>query len=102
MTRSVPCLLFPPVGRLVSYHSFIFSLMVHHINLLILLLLSLSEYTLFKNISRTIGGGGVIFNDINFDGEEQKICCNFVDELRGQGKSETLKKVEDINVYRTD
>ena len=47
-------------------------------------------------------GGGVIFNDFDFDGEEQKICCNFVDELRGQGKSETLKKVGDITVYRTD
>ena len=32
-------------------------------------------------------GGYVVFNDIYFDGAEQKICCNCVDKLWGQVKS---------------
>ena len=36
MTRSVSCLLFTPVGRLVSHHSVLFRLLVHHIKLLVL------------------------------------------------------------------
>ena len=41
-------------------------------------------------------------NYIDFDGAERKICRNCVDKLRGRGKSETLNKVGDITVYRTD
>ena len=38
-------------------------------------------------------GWYVLLDDIDFDGAEQKICRNCVDELRVRGKSETLKKV---------
>ena len=55
--RPVPCLLFTPMGKLVSHHSVLFCLLVHHINLLILPSLSLLEYTVFKGISRRRGGG---------------------------------------------
>ena len=41
-------------------------------------------------------------NYIDFDGSERKICRNCVEKLQGQGKSETLKKVGDSTVYRTD
>ena len=41
--RSVSCLLFNPVGQLVSHQSVLFCLLVHHLNLLILPLLFLSE-----------------------------------------------------------
>ena len=44
----------------------------------------------------------VLFNYIDFDGTEQKICRNCVDELQCQEKSEILKKVGDITVYETD
>ena len=43
----------------------------------------------------------VLLNYIDFDGAERNIFCDCVDELRGQGKSETLKKVGDSTVYRT-
>ena len=55
--RSVPCLLFNTVGRLVSHNSVIFRLLVHHINLLILPFLSLLDYTIFKSIPRRRGRG---------------------------------------------
>ena len=41
-------------------------------------------------------------NYIDFDGAEKNICRNYVDEIRGRGKSETLKKVGYSTVYRTD
>ena len=41
-------------------------------------------------------------NEIDLDGGEQNICCNCVDEIRGQDKSETLKKVVEITEYGTD
>ena len=41
-------------------------------------------------------------NEINLDGREQKICRNCVDNIWGQGKSDTLKKVGYITVYGTD
>ena len=47
-------------------------------------------------------GGYVVLNDIDFDGEERKICRNCVDKIWGRGKSETLKKVRDITVYRAE
>ena len=48
---SVSCLLFNPVGRLVFHNLVIFRLLVHHIHLLVLLFLSLLEYTVLKIIS---------------------------------------------------
>ena len=57
VTRSVSCLLFTPVGRLVFHNLVIFRLLVHHINLLVLPFLSLLEYTVLKSISRIRGGG---------------------------------------------
>ena len=45
------------MGRLVSHHSVLFSLLVHLLNLLILPFLSLLEYTIFKSISKRRGGG---------------------------------------------
>ena len=44
-------------------------------------------------------GGYVVLNDIDFDGAEQKICHNCVDELRGGGKSDKLNKVGYSIVY---
>ena len=44
----------------------------------------------------------MLLNDINFDGSERKIFRGFVEEIRGRGKSETLKKVGDSTVHRTD
>ena len=44
----------------------------------------------------------MVLNDIYFDGGEHNICHNCVDEFRGGGKSETLKKVGDITMYGTD
>ena len=55
--RSLSCLLFNTVGRLMSHHSVIFILLVHHINLLVHPFLSLLEYTIFNSISRRIGVG---------------------------------------------
>ena len=34
----------------------------------------------------------MLLNDIDFDGAEWNICCDCVDKLQDQGKSETLKK----------
>ena len=42
-------------------------------------------------------GGYVLLNGFYFDGAERKICHSCVDNLRGRGKSKTLKKVG----YRT-
>ena len=47
-----------PNGTVSVFHSIIFRLLVHHLNLLILTFLSLLEYTSFKSISRRIEGGG--------------------------------------------
>ena len=44
----------------------------------------------------------MVFNNIDFDRAEQNICRDCVDKLRGRGKSEILKKVENITVYGTD
>ena len=55
--KSVSCLLFTPVGRLVSHQLILFLLFVHHLNPLVLPFLSISEYTTFKSISRRRGGG---------------------------------------------
>ena len=44
-------------------------------------------------------GGYVLLNDIDFNGEERKICRDFVEKLRGRGKSKTLKKVVDSTMY---
>ena len=38
-------------------------------------------------------------NDINIDGGGKKIYRNCVDEIRGHGKSETLKNMGDSTVY---
>ena len=57
VVRSVSCLLFIPVGRLVSHHSVLFRLLVYHIHFLLLTFLSFSKYTVFKSISRRWGGG---------------------------------------------
>ena len=54
---SVSCLLFNPMGWLVSHQSFIFCLLVHYLNLLIFPFLSLLEYTVFKINSRRRRGG---------------------------------------------
>ena len=43
----------------------------------------------------------VAMNEIDLDGGERKLFHNYVDEIRGRGKSETLKKVGDNIVYRT-
>ena len=47
-------------------------------------------------------GGYVLLNDIDFDGTERKICRNCFDNLRDQGKPETLKKAEYNTVYGAD
>ena len=39
---------------------------------------------------------------IDFDRAEWKICRNYVDKVRDQGKAETLKNVGYSTVYRTD
>ena len=44
-------------------------------------------------------GEYVATNEIHIDGGERNICRNCADEIRVQGKSETLKKVGDITVY---
>ena len=41
-------------------------------------------------------------HEINIDGGERKICRDCVDNIQGRGKSETLKKVGDSTVYRTE
>ena len=45
-------------------------------------------------------GGYVLLNYIDFGGAEQMICRNCVDEIRGQGKSETLNNVGGSTMYR--
>ena len=47
-------------------------------------------------------GGYVAMNEIDLDGGERKIFCDCVDGIRGQVKSETLKKVGDSTMYGTD
>ena len=44
----------------------------------------------------------MILNAIDFDGAERKICRNCVNNLRDQGKPETLKKAEYNTVYGAD
>ena len=41
-------------------------------------------------------------NEIDLDGGGQEICRDFVGEIQGQEKSDTLNKVGDITVYGTD
>ena len=47
-------------------------------------------------------GEHVIFNYIDFDRGERKICRNCVDKIQGQGKLERLKNVGDSTLYRID
>ena len=47
-------------------------------------------------------GGYVAMNEINLDGGERNICHDCVEEIRGRGKSETLKMVGYSTVYGTD
>ena len=46
-------------------------------------------------------GGYVARHDIDFDGAEQKICHDCVDELWMVGKPKKMKKVGNSTVYRT-
>ena len=55
--RSVSYLLFIPMERSVSHHLVLFLLLVNHLNLLILLFLSILEYTVLKSITIRRGGG---------------------------------------------
>ena len=47
-------------------------------------------------------GGYVDMHEINLDGAELKICCDFVDELWMGSKPDKLKNVQHSTVYRTD
>ena len=47
-------------------------------------------------------GGYVALNHIDFGGAERKSCCNCVEEIQGQGKSDILKKVGDSTMYGKD
>ena len=47
-------------------------------------------------------GEYVDMNEIDLDGRERNICHNCVDDIHERGKSETLKKVGDSTMYRTD
>ena len=47
-------------------------------------------------------GEYVILNDIDFDGAEQKLFRDCVDEIGVREKSETLKKVGDSTLYGTE
>ena len=47
-------------------------------------------------------GGYVVLNYIDSDRVEQNICRDYIDDLQGRGKSETLKKLVDSTVYGTD
>ena len=44
----------------------------------------------------------MVLNYIDFDRAERNICCGCVYKIQVWDKSETLKKVGDINVYGTD
>ena len=46
-----------------------------------------------------LSGGVCGFELYLFDGVEQNIYHNCVDEIQGEGKSDILKKLGDINVY---
>ena len=52
-----------------------------------------------SRVHHVFKGGYVVLNDIDFDEAERNIYRNCVDKLRGQKKSETLKKVGDSTVY---
>ena len=41
-------------------------------------------------------------HEIDPDGADRKVCRNYVNNLWGQGKSETLKKLGYRTVYRPD
>ena len=41
-------------------------------------------------------------HEINLDGAERNICCNFVDELWMGGKPDQLKNLGHRTVYRMD
>ena len=47
-------------------------------------------------------GEYVVLNDIDFDGADRKVCCACVDKLHVEDKSETLKKVGYITLYRME
>ena len=47
-------------------------------------------------------GGHAAMNEIDLDRGERDICRNYVDKILGQGKSQTLNKVGDSTVYRTE
>ena len=47
-------------------------------------------------------GEYVLLNYIDFDEAERNIFRDCVDKIKGQGKSETLKKVGDSTMYGTD
>ena len=53
-------------------------------------------------ISPRLSGGVFDLNYIDFDGAERKIFRNCVDKLQVWGKSEALKKVVDITMYRKE
>ena len=44
----------------------------------------------------------MLLNYFDFDGAEQKICRNCVDELQGRNNSETFNKLEYSTVYGMD
>ena len=46
-----------------------------------------------------LSGGYMIMHNINLDGVERNICCNFVDRLRMGGKPEKLNKLVHSTVY---
>ena len=47
-------------------------------------------------------GGYVAMHEIDIDGAERNICCDFVDEIWMLGKPEKLKKVVHSTVYKID
>ena len=51
-----------------------------------------------SHLHQVYKGGYVAVNEINVDTGERNICCDCVDKIRGQGKSETLNKVVDSTV----
>ena len=47
-------------------------------------------------------GGYAAMHEINIYGAEQKVCCDFFDELWMGGNPDKLNKVGHSTVYRTD
>ena len=69
--KSVSCLLFKPMVRLVSHHLIIFSLLVHHLNLLILPFLSLGVHRIQKYFKKKRGGKQEIHQATGGEGQTQ-------------------------------